>query len=236
MIMEGGQPRMTPHGPEIVHVFLPVSEITIHDTWQVSGLCGTGSHDFSVTEVRVPERRIFALLDPAGHRSEPLYQMPPLPLYVFQLACVSLGIARGALDEFTELAKTKVPTMHQDVLAERPMAQVELARAETALGSARGFLHEMAMDMWESVRAGRQVSTRQIAISRAAATQAAETALAVTQVTNRLAGGGSIYATSALQRHARDAEAVTHHFTVAPHTWENAGRLLFGRKTIVPVF
>ena len=42
LVMENGQPRMTPHGPEIIHVWLPVANVTIHDTWYVSGLCGTG--------------------------------------------------------------------------------------------------------------------------------------------------------------------------------------------------
>jgi hypothetical protein len=49
-----------------------------------------------------------------------------------------------------------------------------------------------------------------------------------------LAGGASIYAASSLQRHARDAEAITHHFTVAPHTWEQAGRMLLGLDPKVP--
>jgi alkylation response protein AidB-like acyl-CoA dehydrogenase len=236
LIMEEGHPRMTPHGPEIVHVCMPVREVVIHDTWYVSGLCGTGSNDFSAIDVFVPEERIFALLDPAGHRPEPLYQMPAMSLFVFQLACVSLGIARGALDDLTELAQTKVPSLYRTVLADKPVAQVELARAEAALGGARSFLYDTVEEMWQSVSAGTPASTRQLAMCRAAATHAAETGATVTRTANTLAGGSSIYSTSSLQRHARDAEAVTHHFTVAPHTWEEAGRVLLGREPNVPAF
>ena len=149
LVMEDGHPRMTPHGPEIVHVCMPVSEVAIHDTWHVSGLCGTGSDDFSAKDIFVPEQRIFALLDPSGHRAEPLFQMPPLHLFVFQLVCVSLGIARSALDELTELAQTKVPSLYTSVLADRPVAQVELARSEAALGAARSFLYDTVDDMWQ---------------------------------------------------------------------------------------
>jgi len=39
-----------------------------------------------------------------------------------------------------------------------------------------------------------------------------------------------------MQRHARDAAALTHHFTVAPHTWEKAGRVLSGREPIIPIY
>jgi alkylation response protein AidB-like acyl-CoA dehydrogenase len=184
----------------------------------------------------VPEHRLFALLDPAGHRPEPLYQMPPIGLFVVQLASVSLGIGRAALDELTEVAQSKVPSLYTAVLADKAVVQVELARAEAALGGARAFLYTVVEDMWQSVRAGRAPSGRQLAQGRLAAVQAVETGAAVARSANTLAGGSSIYSTSSLQRHARDAEAITHHFTVAPHTWEEAGRVLLGRQPIAPIF
>jgi len=236
LVMENGKPRMTAHGPEMMHVCLPVRDVVIHDTWRVSGLCGTGSDDFSAADRFVPEHRTFALLDPAGHRAEPLYQMPPVGLFVYQVACVSLGIARGALDELIELAQGKVPTLYTAVLADKAVTQVETARAEAALGAARAFLYDTVEDIWLSVSAGRHPTARQVALGRLAAAHAAETGAAVTQVVNRLGGGSSVYLASSLQRHARDAEAVTHHFTVAPHTWEEAGRVLLGRQPTVPVF
>lgn len=236
LVIDDGRPRMTPTGPEIVHVWMPVSNVEIHDTWYVSGLCGTGSNDFSVRDLFVPDELTFALLDPTGHRSEPLYQMPPLGLFVFQLACVSLGIARAALDELVELAQTKVPSLHTAVLADKAVVQVELARAEAALGGARAFLYETVDGMWQAVCAGRQPTPRDIACGRAAAIQAVETAATVARTAGTLAGGSSIYASASLQRHVRDADAVTHHFTVAPHTWEEAGRVFLGRKPTVPIF
>jgi alkylation response protein AidB-like acyl-CoA dehydrogenase len=234
--MENGKPRMTPHGPEMIHVCMPVSDVEIHDTWFVSGLSGTGSNDASASDVFVPEQRIFLLLDPSGHRPEPLYQLPPIGFFVSQLVAVSLGIARGALDELIELAQTKVPTLSQDVLADKPVAQIELARAEASLAAARAFLYETVEDLWETVRAGDEPTPRQLALNRIAALNAAETGATVTRTAGVLAGGSSIYAASSLQRHMRDADAVMHHFTVAPHVWEDAGRIFLGRKPTAPVF
>jgi alkylation response protein AidB-like acyl-CoA dehydrogenase len=236
LVMEGGQPRMTPHGPEIVHVCIPVREVSIHDTWHVSGLCGTGSNDFSVSEVFVPDARVFALLDPAGHRREPLYQMPPLPLFVSLVANVSLGLARGAIDELVELAQSRTPSLYNAVLADKAVAHLEVAKAEATLAAARAFLHSAVEDIWQAARAGTAATPRQIALGRMAATHAAEAGAAVVRTMSRLAGGSAIYSTASLQRHVRDADAVTHHFTVAPHTWEEAGRVLLGREPIVPVF
>jgi indole-3-acetate monooxygenase len=162
--------------------------------------------------------------------------MPPVQLFVFKLASVSLGIARSALDELTEMAQAKVPTMYQAPLADRPATQIELARAEAALGGARAFLHDTAHEMWETVLAGKPVTDRQLALARAAAAHAVETGTSVTRTANTLAGGSAIYTKSAMQRFARDAEAMTHHFTVAPHVWEEAGRVLLGRKPNTPAF
>lgn len=236
LMMENGGPRMTPHGPEIVHVCLPVADVTLDDTWHVSGLRGTGSVDVSVKDAFVPVRRCFALLDPSSHRREPLFQMPPLGLFVYQLAAVGLGIARAALDELREALETKVPTLYTAPAAERPLAQAGYARAEAALAAARALLYATVDDIWQAVSGGQAPSARQIALARAASTHAVETVAEITRTANTLAGGSSLYASSSLQRHARDAEAMTHHFTVAPHTWEDAGRVLLGRAPAAAVF
>ena len=236
LVHENGRPKMTSMGPEIIHACMPVKDIEIHDTWHVSGLCGTGSNDFSATNVFVPNQRVFALLDPTNHRKEPLYQMPPLGLFTFKVASVSLGIARAALDELLEIAQSKTPSLYTQVLADKAVVQVEFAHAEAALGGARSFLYDVVEEMWQTVSGGQPPTKRQLALGHIAATQATETAASVTRTANTLAGGSSIYAASPLQRHARDAEAVTHHFTVAPHTWEEAGRVFLGREPNIAVF
>ena len=121
-------------------------------------------------------------------------------------------------------------------MAARAATQVELARAEAALGGARAFLRAAVDDIWQAVRGGAAPSERQVALARVACTQAVETGAAVARTANTLGGGSAIYAASSLQRHMRDAEAITHHFTVAPFTWEQAGRVLLGREPGVPVF
>ncbi len=235
-VHEDGKPRMTPMGPEIIHGFVPISEVDIHDTWFVSGLCGTGSNDVSVTDVFIPDDRIFSLFDSSTHRPEPLYQMPPVGWFVSQVVAVSLGIARAALDELIEIAQTKMPTLSPAVLADKPVAQVELARAEAALGSARAFLHESVDDLWRSLKAGSSHTRKQLAINRVACLNAAETGASVTRTANTLGGGSALFTKSSLQRHMRDAEAITHHFTVAPFVWEDAGRVFFGRAPLAPIF
>jgi indole-3-acetate monooxygenase len=236
MVMENGKPRMTDMGPEIIHVMIPTSSVEIHDTWHVSGLCGTGSHDLSARDVFVPDARIFHIADPSTYRPEPLYHLPPIGWFVAHCAAVGLGIARGALDELIELAQTRVPTFSTAVLADRPAAQLELARAEADLGAARAFLHDAIEAQWRAVSAGREPTPREVALGRLASCHAANTAAEVTRKAATLAGGSAIFTASPFQRHVRDAEAVAHHFTVAASVWEDAGRVLMGRAAQAPMF
>jgi len=236
IMMEDGQPRMTPHGPDIVHVFLPVSDVQIHDTWHVSGLCGTGSHDVSCADVFVPEQRILSLFDPSGFRSEPLYQMPVLAVVAPPIAVVALGIARAALDELCEIAASKTPALSMACLSEKPMTQVEIARAEGALGAARSFLYDTVDDIWQTVLSGQQPTMRQRSLCRIASNQATEAASGVARTASTLAGGTSVYNSSSLQRHARDADIITHHMTQSPQVWEDAGRTLMGLDPLAPLF
>jgi alkylation response protein AidB-like acyl-CoA dehydrogenase len=86
------------------------------------------------------------------------------------------------------------------------------------------------------VSSGQEPSRRQRAIVRAASNHATEAVVAVTQTVSTLAGASSVYNTSALQRHARDAEVLSHHMTQSPHVWEDAGRMLMGFDHLAPIF
>jgi alkylation response protein AidB-like acyl-CoA dehydrogenase len=236
VIMKDGAPSMTPHGPEITHVFLPIGDVQIHDTWHVSGLCGTGSNDVSVDGVFVPESRMKSLFDPTGFRPEPLYQLPVLAQVAPAVAAVALGIARAALDEVTELAQTKVPDMSMARVAERSVAQVEIARIEADLGAARAFLYDACDDLWQTVAAGDAPTMRQRALCRVASNHATEVSARVARRASTLGGSNAVFNTSSLQRHARDADVITHHFSQSPYVWEDAGRALLGLEPQAPLF
>ena len=64
LVMDNGRPRMTPFGPEIVHACIPVRDVEIHRYVVRERVVGSGSNDFSVADVFVPEHRLFSLLDP----------------------------------------------------------------------------------------------------------------------------------------------------------------------------
>src|SRR6187401_52458 len=111
-IMEGGKPRMTEFGPAMIAIVIRTSEVQIIDTWHSLGMRGTDSNDAAFSDVFVPAHRTFALtpdFEPGEHFRGPLYRFPAAPIIALFSAGVLLSAARGAIDEFRELAQRKVP-------------------------------------------------------------------------------------------------------------------------------
>ena len=237
VVLYDGQPKMTPMGmPEVRWVFTPATEVEIFDSWFVNGLRGTGSNDYSITDVFVPDHRTFHPFDTSSHRPEPIVRMPGVAGFATQVASVGVGIARAALDELVDLAGGKMPVLSPTSLAAKPATQIELAQLESQWSGARAFLYDSVDDIWETLLAGQEVSPRQNALARIAAVEAARVSAQVAQRVNTLAGGNSMHLSSPIQRHARDADAVTHHFVLAPAALEDAGRVLLGMEPNSPIF
>ncbi|HUP70776.1 MAG TPA: acyl-CoA dehydrogenase family protein [Acidimicrobiales bacterium] len=237
IVIEDGRPRMLPNGmPDLMHVFVPTSEAKVLDTWYVSGLCGSGSNDFTLENVLVPEHRTLRIFGREPLRSEPIHRMPLLPLFASHTAAVAMGIGRAALDEIGRLARKKTPTMSMQPLAERPTVQLGLADAEAGLRSARAFVFDALEDAWNTVSAGETVSGEQHMLLRLASAHATRASAAAVDFAYTAGGGTALYRKSPLQRYMRDVHAVTQHIIVAPQTFGAVGRVLVGLDPGTPVF
>ncbi len=231
-VLENGAPAMVTEGrPDIRLALFPASDAEVLDTWNVSGLRGTGSHDMEVHDVRVPAARTASLLTDEPLERGPLYAFPVFGLLALAIAGVALGIARAALDDIGDLAGAKTPTLSSRRLAERSATQGGVARAEAALRAARELLYAEIERGWAQARLEGQVDVAQRAALRLAATHATSASAGVVDTAYELGGGSSIYETSPLQRRFRDVHAATQHMLVGPSTWELTGRVLLGLPT-----
>ncbi|HEX2192530.1 MAG TPA: acyl-CoA dehydrogenase family protein, partial [Acidimicrobiales bacterium] len=167
LVDDEGRPQLSDNGsPTVRLVFFPRAELTVHDTWHVSGLEGTGSHDYSVDDIFVPAERTmgFDLVPwPAGD----LWRVPAISLVIGPFAAVPLGIARAAVDELVSLAMTKTPYRSSRRLADRDVAQTMVARAEAAVRAARHFVLAAMRDV-SAARDGEEVTLHERAILRLA--------------------------------------------------------------------
>ena len=232
VVVEDGAVRTLPNGaPDARMVFFPASAGERLDGWHVSGLCGTGSGLVEVRGLRVPRERSVSLVADAPRQSGPLYRMPPFGLLAQGIAAVMLGNARAAIDELVALADDKRPQGSRRSLAERPAAQVEVARAEAALRGARAYCVDAVGAAWARACGGDPPDLRERAALRLSATAATRTAADVARAIYNLGGGSSVFDASPLQRRFRDAHVGTQHAMVAPPTLELAGRVLMGVPT-----
>jgi alkylation response protein AidB-like acyl-CoA dehydrogenase len=229
VVFDDGKPRLLPSGlPDSRLMLFPAGEVEIIDTWTVSGLRGTGSHDISVRDAFVPTARSVSLMTDRPQAAGALYVFPVFGLLAIGIAAVALGIARRAIEELTQLAGGKMPTGSRRLLVERPIVQMQVSEAEGTLRAARAFLVEAVADAWEAAVANGTITTGERALVRLAATHATLGAARVVDLMYNAGGGSAVYAASVLQRQFRDIHVVTQHMMVAPPTLELAGRILLG--------
>jgi alkylation response protein AidB-like acyl-CoA dehydrogenase len=227
VVHDGDEPRRGPGGAfETTIVFFPAGEAQVIDNWEVGGLRGTGSHDYQVADLFVPETHASAgrtSLRPGPLYALPLYTQAPVPI-----AAVPLGIARAALDVVRELGTSRTPRLGSVLLRERPVVQSAIGRAEAMLRAARAFLFEACEEAWSTVAGGSELSLEQRAKVRLSCAQVADTAKSVVQIAYDIGGGTAVYESCPLQRCFRDMHAAVQHVQVQSGNFETGGRVLLG--------
>jgi len=209
----------------------PRDSVEVFDVWHVGGLRATGSNDFQVTDLFVPESHTVPLMDfqPPPRRPGPLYAIPMTSTFVSCVATVVLGIARGAIEALVDIAATKTTAGSPTALRDKPMAQAEIAQAEALLRSGRAYLFGELGAMWEDAEAGKPIAMEQRAHVRLAAVHAAQCAIQAVDITYKLGGGASLFQGGRLERCFRDAHAAGQHVALSPlSNMEPVGRVLFG--------
>jgi alkylation response protein AidB-like acyl-CoA dehydrogenase len=207
---------------------VPASDVTVHENWDVVGLAGTGSHDWSVSGACVPAGRAVALFGGAPRSRRPLYQMGVFGPLAAAIAAVALGAARASLDALVELAGGKTPTFGARALATRSTVQATASRAEASLTAARLYLRSCTSEAFDLATAGGPVDVARKAAIRRAAVHAAEVAADVATTSFRLAGGTAVRNDAPFGRLLRDTQVVNQHLMVAPPIWELTGQVLLG--------
>ena len=228
-IFDGDEPRLRADGTPISRLlFFPAADCEIIDTWHSIGLRGTGSHDYSVTDVFVPAARSLSFREPPVEPG-PLYAMPTVALFCAALSAVSVGIARHAIDILLELLQTRTTSRSRGGgLREDATVQASLGQAEALLRSGRAFLYETLQEVWQAISAGRSLTVAQRAELWLASTHAANAAKQATELVFSAASSASVYAGFGLERCVRDIHASAQHICVAPGNYQLVGQALLG--------
>src|SRR5262249_1650098 len=228
-VYEEQAPTRGPDGAPLTRdMVMPAADCRIIDTWHVMGLRGTGSHDFVVEDVFVPQARsrLPGMADPPHHAGT-LYAFG-IGVVPITFAAVSLGIARGAIDAFVDLLTR--PGSPKGPLRESALVHAQLGQAETQLQAARALLFETVHAVWEAVEsAGPITAAQRTVLTRVSA----HTAFVSAQVVEALwyaHGSSSIFTSNPLERRFRDAHTAAQRFSATAYV--NAGRTLLGLAAV----
>jgi alkylation response protein AidB-like acyl-CoA dehydrogenase len=215
-------------------LLLPREDYEIVDTWFASGMRGTGSQDIVVRDTFVPAHRV---LDPdrAGDtdrtgwllHQRPSYRVPLRLLVGWDLAAPLVGIAQGAVDEFTaRLRGTTGPGRTADSV---PL-QLRLAEASAQVDAARTIHQRTVRELVDRAAAG--ATFTELDRARYRRDKAFVARLCVQAVDRLFEGGGAraIVETDSLQRFHRDAHGASHHAALG---WDVAAEA-YGREALGP--
>jgi alkylation response protein AidB-like acyl-CoA dehydrogenase len=229
--MDGDQPRLMDGRPVTIALVIRAREARIIDTWRSLGMRGTDSNDVAFEDVFVPSSRTFPLMpafEPNPYYSGPLYRFPGMATVILVIAPVALAVARGAVEEFRELAGRKAAFGFTVPLRERTPVQATVARAEGMLRAARLLLYDTLAGVWSIVLTGESATLEQRADLVLAGSHAASTAATVVGMMHQLAGTTGIYERSPLERHFRDANTLRQHGFMSENRFETVGQVYLG--------
>lgn len=232
-LMQGEQPELDAQGnPTFKLWFMPRDQWEIMDTWDVAGLRGSGSHDVKAEGALVAEKfagvDLFAL---PAHYENPVYRMPvPLRLSYNKVA-IALGVAKGAIEAFADLAQNKIPMMSASTLNKRPMAQSRMGEAVANYRGVRAYvLNAMENIQQELVAGAPQPGAETTVDARLACTHGANVCMSVVDSLHNTAGTSGMRMFSPLERKLRDAHACATHRWVAHPLYQDLGSIFLGNE------
>lgn len=208
--------------------YVPRCHVTLHDTWNVSGLRGTGSCDFEVSDVFVPEQHTHAFMGSTPTQAGVIYRLPPLSIFAWTVSVVPLGIARGAMDAFIEIAKRKTRMGTTVLLRDREIVQSTFGRMDALHQAARALLIQAMNELAAAVEEGGARLVQARAMFRTACSHAAESAARIVDTLVAEAGAIAIFESSPLERATRDVHAAVKHIAMSSNNYVVAGRLALG--------
>jgi 3-hydroxy-9,10-secoandrosta-1,3,5(10)-triene-9,17-dione monooxygenase len=216
-------------------VLVPAQEFVVdHQSWNVLGMCGTGSKDIALMKTFVPAHRWMdwqVLQEGGRHATCPLHgpisNAPLNAINAMSTLAPTLGVASAVAEEFRAIVKTKISPAAQKVLLDDRVTQIEIATGEATLAILRrGLLDDADLIVREAERTG-SVSLLERAAMR---TRIAVSSRLGLQTAQRLfAGlGSSVLSTGTrIERLFRDLHAMSTHMLLQPEPiGESYGKLL----------
>ena len=190
-------------------IVVPQKDVTRHDNWNVSGLRGTGSIDYSLEDYHIPADRAIANVGRVQLRGNRLYGRPGILIAIYEHAAFAWGIGRRALALLTEQAARLGPA-----LATREIVAAEVSRLSVQLEAASALMLEYYTTL-ETLTTEQSADPVVSAHGRAIAVHITDVALACADTAFRRAGTKAAFLPNVIEGTLRDIKVAQAHILVS---------------------
>ena len=232
-VLAGGI-AMVEQTPTPTFFLLPIEEVELVDTWFMSGMCATGSWDFKVDDVFIPQDRALpfqSILDATSGISErfggPLYRTPLMPVLGFAAGLPILGAAQSALSNFAEQMRVKLESKTLRSGMPQPDVSKILGEVSLKVETAELLMRSVLQDvMSKRSEANSEERTHWLSQIAYAVHTCKEASIQIADVTG--ASGGHL--DNPVQRAVRDIAVASNHVVFSKDSQYTAvGRNLLGQ-------
>ena len=234
---DGSPARNEDGSPAMQVAILPVASGTVIDNWTTLGMRGTASNDCEYSDVFVPARHTYRRGDPSHHPG-PLYNPAQTSILIsWTLAAANaLGMARGAMNAFHDLATGAGTTNSPMLLRDRNYVQIAYGECEAILDGARTYVLEAVGSMWDAQVHGSSDLMDRAVRARLAITHAIRRSVDVVDRLFNVAGTNAIHRSVGLERFFRDLHVSGQHISGLPNNFEYGGQVLMGADTTASLY
>ncbi|MBJ19619.1 MAG: acyl-CoA dehydrogenase [bacterium] len=230
-----GAPLMGDDGlPDLRVAIFPRDEIRFTDGWYVTGLKATGSFDYEVEDVFVPEHRTYPLFTREPRRGGNVFRLGIMPITGAGHGAWAVGVARSCLDDVMTLAQSTQRMGEASNLANKMTFQAGLAHHEGMWRAAWSLLQNTHESVWESVGKGGELTLEMRADMRVAATYATQASREIVHWAHLAAGTTAIREGCRLERAFRDMYTGTQHTFIGEKTYIDSANVMLGLADALP--
>jgi alkylation response protein AidB-like acyl-CoA dehydrogenase len=206
-----GTPMIRPDGKAWDRTFMFRRDAARNDdVWQVMGLRGTGSDNYTISDLFVDDAHSLTReYEPERQQHGPLYSFQAMQLYASGFASVALGISCAMLDAFVALARTKSQAWSAESLRDNHAVQHIVSHSDAAWKAARAGLHKAVDDAWQDVERTGALSLQHRMEIRQAATYAIHVSRDMAHAVFHEAGSAAIFTKHPFERRLRDVNSVS---------------------------
>ncbi|PAU92877.1 hypothetical protein CK503_14415 [Aliifodinibius salipaludis] len=185
------------------------NEIEITNTWNSFGLKATGSHDFEIQDVQIPNERTFTISPASAKVDGLLYHYPFKAFAHCTLAISMLGVARRFFDEAKQILLSKNDVTDLDRLP--TYLRSKFKDSHLKFNTAKEVVYKTVAQSWRELQSSGDLRVDHVNKVSVQSQQSCKTALNCVQDLYPLLGMSVINPDSIINRCWRDLHTASQH-------------------------